>query len=111
MPRKKYSRIAHLSQPKSHFKIADILSACLRLITAGIIMAKENKPNVVSMTPKEAEEFKERINHSSLNQHDQKIVLALLSFNFWLQTQLERTQLTLLRLKKILGLATEKHPK
>ena len=73
-------------------------------------MAKKNKPDVVTLTVKEAEEFKERIINSHLTEHDQKIVLALLSFNFWLQTQLERAKLTILRLKKIFGLSTEKHP-
>ena len=76
-----------------------------------IIMSEKNKPDVVSLTPKEAEAFKDRIVNSSLTSHDQKIVLALLSFNFWLQTQLGRAKLTILRLKKIFGISTEKNPK
>lgn len=76
-----------------------------------MIMTEKNKPNVVTLTPKEAEEFKDRIINSPLTEHDQKIVLALLSFNFWLQNQLERAKLTILRLKKIFGLSTEKSPK
>lgn len=71
-------------------------------------MAQQNKPNIVSLTQEEAEAFKKRIVNSSLAEHDQKIVLALLSFNFWLQTQLGRAKLTILRLKKIFGLTTEK---
>jgi hypothetical protein len=98
-------------QPKSLFKITDILSACSILINTGIIMADKNKPEIVSLTPKEAEEFKNRIATSSLTENDQKIVLALISFNFWLQTQLGRAKLTILRLKKIFGLTTEKNPK
>ena len=74
-------------------------------------MAKNNKPDVVSLTAKEAEEFKKRIINSPLADHDQKIVLALLSFNFWLHAQLERAQLTILRLRKIFGLPTERNPK
>jgi hypothetical protein len=74
-------------------------------------MTEKNKPDIVSLTPKEAEAFKDRIVNSSLTKHDQKIVLALLSFNFWLQTQLSRAKLTILRLKKIFGLSTEKNPK
>jgi hypothetical protein len=74
-------------------------------------MADKSKPDVVSLTPKEAEEFKDRIVHSSLTEKDQNIVLALLSFNFWLQSQLHRAKLTILRLKKIFGFPTEKNPK
>lgn len=74
-------------------------------------MAEKNKPNVVSLTQEEAELFKGRVTASSLCEYDKKIVLALLSFNFWLQTQLGRAKLTILRLKKIFGLPTEKNPK
>lgn len=71
-------------------------------------MAKQNKPDVVSLTPEEAEAFKNRVINSSLAESDQKIVLALLSFSFWPQIQLSRAKLTILRLKKIFGLPTEK---
>lgn len=71
-------------------------------------MTQKSKPNVVSLTQEEAEAFKSRIANSSLVEHGQNIVLTLLSFNFWLQSQLERAQLTILRLKKIFGLPTEK---
>lgn len=71
-------------------------------------MAQKNKPNVVSLTPEDAEAFKNRIVNSPLTQSDQKIIFALLSFNSWLQNQLERAKLTILRLKKIFGLPTEK---
>jgi len=66
------------------------------------------QPNVVPLTQEEAEAFKERIANSLLAQQDKKIILALLSFNFWLQSQLGRAKLTILRLKKIFGLPTEK---
>lgn len=71
-------------------------------------MTQQNKPNVISLTQNEAEEFKNRIVNSSLAENDQKIVFALLSFNFWLQNQLGRAKLSILRLKKIFGLPTEK---
>jgi hypothetical protein len=71
-------------------------------------MSQNNKPEVVSLTKEEAEAFKNRIANSSLAEHDQKIVIALLSFSFWLQSQLGLAKLTILRLKKIFGLPTEK---
>lgn len=71
-------------------------------------MPKQSKPDIVSLTKEEAESFKQRIADSSLTAKDQHIVIALLSFSFWLQNQLERAKLTILRLKKIFGLPTEK---
>jgi hypothetical protein len=71
-------------------------------------MTKQSKPEIVSLTIEEAEAFKQRIANSALMEKDQQIILALLSFNFWLQAQLERAKLTILRLKKIFGLSTEK---
>lgn len=67
-----------------------------------------NKPEVVSLNDAEVEALKKRVAESSLAQSDQKVLLATLSFNFWLQTQLARAQLSILRLKKIFGLPTEK---
>ena len=71
-------------------------------------MTEKNKPYIVSLTKDEADAFKHRVIHSPLAEQDKKIVLALLSFNVWLQTQLTRAKLTILRLKKIFGLTTEK---
>jgi len=68
----------------------------------------KNKLDVISLTHEDAEAFKKRIINSSLAEQDQKIIFSLLSFNFWIQNQLERAKLTILRLKKIFGLPTEK---
>jgi hypothetical protein len=69
---------------------------------------KRNKPDIIPLTHDEVESLKKRVIESSLVQSDQKIVLATLSFNFWLQNQLARANLTILRLKKIFGFSTEK---
>ena len=71
-------------------------------------MPLDNKLDIVSLTQEEIEALKNRVADSSLAEHDQKIVLALLSFNFWLQNQLTQAKLSILRLKKIFGLPTEK---
>ena len=71
-------------------------------------MTEHTKPEVVSLNHAEVEALKKRVSGSTLSADDQKVVLATLSFNFWLQTQLSRAQLTILRLKKIFGLPTEK---
>jgi transposase len=72
-------------------------------------VTQKKKPYVISLTQDEAEALKKRIADSALSNHDQKILFALLSFNFWLQSQLERAKLTIVRLKKIFGLPTEKN--
>ena len=71
-------------------------------------MAQDDKPDVIALSNDEIESLKQRVEMSSLDKQDQKILLALLSFNFWLQNQLSRAQLSLLRLKRIFGLPTEK---
>jgi len=71
-------------------------------------VTQKKKPDVISLTQDEAEALKKRIVDSALSDQDQKILFALLSFNFWLQNQLERAKLTIVRLKKIFGLPTEK---
>jgi hypothetical protein len=71
-------------------------------------VTQQHKLEIVTLSQEEADSFKERIINSSLAPQDQKIILALLSFNFWLQSQLSRAKLSILRLKKIFGLPTEK---
>ena len=71
-------------------------------------MAQDNNPEVISLSKDEIESLKKRVEASSLAERDQKILLSLLSFNLWLQSQLSRAQLSILRLKKIFGLPTEK---
>ena len=71
-------------------------------------MVKETKPEVISLTQVEVDALKERVLKGELTQSDQHIVIASLTFNFWLQNQLSRAQLTILRLKKIFGFSTEK---
>lgn len=71
-------------------------------------MTQKRKPDAISLTQDEVEALKKRVANSSLSDNDQKIVFALLAFNFWMQSQLERAKLTIVRLKKIFGLSTEK---
>mgnify|MGYP003418940362 CR=1 FL=1 len=71
-------------------------------------MKNKKKPDFITLTNDDAEAFKKRVRHSSLSEQDQSIVLSLLTFSFWIQTQLMRAKLTILRLKKIFGLPTEK---
>jgi predicted DNA-binding protein (UPF0251 family) len=65
----------------------------------------------ISLTHDEVEALKGRISQSLLSEHDQKIFLSLLSLHFWMQVQLSRAKLSILRLKKIFGLPTEKKKK
>ncbi len=74
-------------------------------------MSKEHAPEIISLTPDEVEALKQRISSSSLASSDQKIICSLLSVYFWIQAQLTRAKLSILRLKKIFGLPTEKKKK
>lgn len=69
---------------------------------------KSKKPEVIALRHEEVEALKKRVIESSLASSDQKILLSILSLYFWIQSQLSRTQLTILRLKKIFGFSTEK---
>jgi hypothetical protein len=69
---------------------------------------KNKKPEVITLSHEEVESLKQRLTESSLASSDQKIILSILSVYFWIQSQLSRAQLTILRLKKIFGFSTEK---
>jgi len=71
-------------------------------------MSKPNEPEVISLTHEQVDALKKRLLASPLDQSDQKILISSLSFNFWLQTQLARAQLSILKLKNIFGMGTEK---
>jgi hypothetical protein len=71
-------------------------------------VARSIEPEVITLTQEEVETLKTRIANSSLTEQDQKIIFSLLSFNFWLQNQLQRAKLSILRLKKIFSSSTEK---
>ena len=60
----------------------------------GLIEGKK-RSDVISLTQDEVEALKDRMANSSLADNDQKIVFALLSFNLWLQSQLQRAKLTI----------------
>lgn len=72
-------------------------------------MSKSAEPEIVSLTHEDVEGLKKRVTENRLTEPDQKILVSILSVYFWLQTQLSRAQITILRLKKIFGLPTEKN--
>ena len=73
-------------------------------------MAATDKPERVSLSREEADALKARINsNAALLEADKKIVLGLISFNFWLQQQLTTAKLTIGRLRSLFGApSTEK---
>jgi hypothetical protein len=71
-------------------------------------MSQPNKPEVVSLTHDEVEGLKKRLIESTLNSSDQKTLIAVLSLNFWLQTQLARAKLSIQKLKSLFNIKTEK---
>ena len=71
-------------------------------------MSQSREPEVISLTQQEVEALKKRIIESPLTASDQKIMLSVLSLNFWLQQKLANAQLSIVRLKKIFGFSTEK---
>lgn len=67
-------------------------------------MVKTDKPERVSLSQEEADGLKARINSNALLlEADKKIVLGLISFNFWLQQQLASAKLTIGRLRSLFG--------
>jgi transposase len=71
-------------------------------------MSKNKKPEVLHISHDEVEALKQRVIDSPLSQSDQTILLHIMSLYFWVQTKLSRAELTMLRLKRIFGMPTEK---
>ena len=74
-------------------------------------MAKKIKLETINLTIDEVDSLQDRIESSSLDASDKKIISAILNLNFWLQNKLQQATLSILRLKKIFGLPTEKNKK
>jgi len=74
----------------------------------GCSVSHKDQPEVISLTEMEVDSLKQRIIDSQLVEPDKKIVLAVLSLNFWLQTQLSLAKLTIRSLKRFFGFRTEK---
>jgi hypothetical protein len=64
---------------------------------------------MVSLTTKETDALKERIEKNNLTEKDCTIILNLLSFNIWLQSRLSRAKLTIKRLRQLFGFKSESH--
>lgn len=71
----------------------------------------KNKPDVISLTSDEVDALKARIRSHSLTEDDRELLTGVITWMLWLQTQLARSKLTILRLKKLFGFSTEKSPK
>lgn len=66
-------------------------------------------PQKLDLTPEQAVTLKERILASQdLSEADRKMIVGLISFNFWLQKQLSTAKLSITRLKRLFGCSTEK---
>ena len=68
-------------------------------------MKETDTPEQITLTLEESEALKERVrNPHSLSEEDIKIVMGLITFNLWLQKQLNLAQLSISRLKKLFGI-------
>ncbi len=71
-------------------------------------MARQDKPEVVSLTAQEADALKARVSSKRLTDEDIKTITGLVTFSLWLQTQLSYAKLTIHRLRRLFGMTTEK---
>ncbi len=69
------------------------------------------QPNTVTLTPEQMNEFRQRVESSSLSAEDQGVVLGLMDFNVWLQFELEESKLSIHRLRACFGLSNQKKKK
>ena len=72
---------------------------------------KNEAPKQVKLTPKQAEELKERLQENELTEDDVKLLQGLLNFSLWLQDRLSRAKLTIKRLQKLFGFKNESSKK
>ncbi len=71
-------------------------------------MAREERPEKVTLSQEQADALLVRLAQSRLSPQDIEIFRGLVAFNLWLQRQLERAELTMVRLRRFLGFKTEK---
>lgn len=71
-------------------------------------MERNKRPKNISLTAEQASALKERLANSSLSEADKELVSGLMSFNLWLEQQLQQAKLGIRRLKSIFGIKTEK---
>lgn len=72
---------------------------------------EEAEPEQIHLTPEEAQALQARIEGSSLEPRDIKIMVGLISFSLWLQKKLELMQLSLDRLRRLFGLKSKTEKK
>ena len=63
------------------------------------------------LTVQETKALEDRITRKQLNDQDVDILLGLLDFRLWVEDQLSRAKLTIARLKRLLGFASESRKK
>ena len=74
-------------------------------------MSTTAKPEKIQLTAEEANSLKFRIiqiNNEILSEADKKILTGLISFSIWLGDQLDLAKLTILKLRTLFGIKTEK---
>ncbi len=67
-----------------------------------------SQPERITLTAEEAQALKARVQAAPLAEKDIKLLVGLISFNFWLQQQLATAKLSIQRLKRLFGFNTEK---
>jgi len=67
-----------------------------------------SKPQVTQLSQTQLNELKERLHHNKLSLDDINVVDSVIDFSIWMQRELEKNKLTILRLKKLYGFKQEK---
>ena len=68
---------------------------------------KNQTPKQVALSTQEVDELKGRIQNKTLTNQDAELLLGLISFNVWVKEQLERSKLSIKRLRKLFGFKNE----
>lgn len=71
-------------------------------------MSKGKNPKQVKLTAQQARALEERVNHCDLADEDKTLLTGLMSFNLWLEQELQQAKLGIRRLNGIFGIKTEK---
>ncbi len=74
-------------------------------------MAAQDTPEPITLSAAGAASFKARLAASNLSDSDKQMATGLVSFSLWMQRQLEKTKLSIKRLRKLFGVKTEKNSK
>ncbi len=65
-------------------------------------------PEKINLTHKEKDDLIRRIEETKLSKKDQKMIIGLINMCLWLQNTLERSKVTIGKLRKLLGFTSEK---